>query len=333
MSLPYDFVRTLQNGDAATAWTAIFEHAWQTCAGKLNAENPAPAVMKREQAVGEIDQFLATAGWDLWRNFDGSVERTADALAGWWTQTRSGKAVLILDGLSLREVPWLLQGAEARGYTIHQARATAAELPGDTNTFAKALGVGSRAALENGQIPRGNLYSDATTDTTDTNFADCASALSHAPKQILWHHWPDHTLHELDGAGQGLNALTQEAAAKLTSDGFWALVGKLSHGRRLVITSDHGYGATGQFPDMEGAQKAHLKSTFGQKRHKLGEAVEGPWTPPLVLSVTARGGSAHFALGRRKWAPQGGTPTLAHGGLTVLEVASPFIEISRSTAV
>ena len=331
MSLPLDLVRTLQSADPKAAWTAIFEHAWETCRHKLNADNPAPAVLARERAVGEIDQFLATAGWDLWRNFDGAVDRTADALAGWWTQYRGNKAILILDGLSLREVPWLLQGAEARGYTVHQARPTACELPGDTNTFAKALGVGTRGALENNKVPGGSIYSDATTDATETNFADCANAITAAPRQLLWHHWPDNILHGLSTPGQGLSALAREAAGKLSSDAFWSLVAKLTHGRRLVITSDHGYGAIGEYPDTEGDQKNHLKAAFGQRRFGLGAAEEGPWTPPIVLTITSRGGTGHYALGRRKWAVQGGNPTLAHGGLTVLEVASPFIEISRST--
>lgn len=39
---------------------------------------------------------------------------------------------------------------------------------------------------------------------------------------------------------------------------------------------------------------------------------------------------ATFALGRRKWKSQGGYPTLTHGGLSLLEVAVPFIELSRT---
>jgi hypothetical protein len=58
-------------------------------------------------------------------------------------------AVLVLDAMSLREVPWLLEGAVQRGYTVHQARATGAELPADTTPFAKVLGFASRGSLQN----------------------------------------------------------------------------------------------------------------------------------------------------------------------------------------
>ena len=39
-------------------------------------------------------------------------------------------------------------------------------------------------------------------------------------------------------------------------------------------------------------------------------------------------GSA-WELWRRKWKSQGGYPSLTHGGLSLLEIAVPFIELSR----
>lgn len=39
--------------------------------------------------------------------------------------------------------------------------------------------------------------------------------------------------------------LTRDAAEQLTSDDFWTFAERLATGRRLVITSDHGYAATG----------------------------------------------------------------------------------------
>jgi hypothetical protein len=47
------------------------------------------------------------------------------------------------------------------------------------------------------------------------------------------------------------------------------------------------------------------------------------------LALTSTHGARRYAVGRRKWKSQGGYPTLTHGGLSVLEVASPFIEISK----
>jgi len=34
-------------------------------------------------------------------------------------------------------------------------------------------------------------------------------------------------------------------------------------------------------------------------------------------------------LGRKKWKSQGGYPTLTHGGLSLLEMAVPYLELSK----
>jgi hypothetical protein len=51
--------------------------------------------------------------------------------------------------------------------------------------------------------------------------------------------------------------------------------------------------------------------------------------PPLDMVIENSHGRSRLVLGRRKWKSQGGYPTLAHGGLTVLEACVPFIELSK----
>jgi hypothetical protein len=128
--------------------------------------------------------------------------------------------------------------------------------------------------------------------------------------------------------------LAKEAADKLTSDAFWGLVQTLTTGRRLVITADHGYAASGHFPDTaDHAQSQYLKDRLKSGRWSPQTATDaagaGTWVPPLDLHLKTAHVEATFALGRRKWKSQGGYPTLTHGGLSLLEVAVPFIELSR----
>jgi hypothetical protein len=81
-------------------------------------------------------------------------------------------------------------------------------------------------------------------------------------------------LHDGSGAGQGLEPLTKDVAEQLSSDDFWAFVERLATGRRLVITSDHGYAATGYFPDADGEVGQFLKQTFGSSRSKAGTGAQ-----------------------------------------------------------
>lgn len=335
MPLPLSLLRKLQSATPDEAWANLFAHAWSICSAPLQAEKVAPEVTKRDAEVGAADLFLATAGWDLWRSFETDVPRTAHVLTSWWGERSSGRAVLVLDAMSLRETPWLLEGAAQRGYTVHQARPTGAEIPADTTPFAKALGFTSRGSLQNNGGATTGRLPGATTDSTDLPWADCAAQINAAQDWLLWHHWPDARLHDLSAPGHGLAALAREAAERLRSEAFWDLVHRLTTGRRLVITADHGYAASGLFTDThDSAQSQYLKQRFKSGRwaalSDLEQPNPGAWVPPIDLHLKTAHVEGTFALGRRKWRSPGGYPTLTHGGLTLLEVAVPFIELSRA---
>lgn len=329
MALTASALHTLTQGTDTDAWRLIINHAVEIASKPLAAGNAPSEVVKRDREIGELDLFLSSGGWDLWQAFGDSVERTSDRLVRWWAKPFGAKAVLILDGLSLRELPWLLQGAKERGFTLHEVSANASELPGETDEFARALGLASRSKLQSNGGGIAHKLQAASTESVDLPWKDCEALISSAPNQIFWHHWPDAKLHDGSGAGQGLEPLTKDAAAQLSSDDFWAFVEHLATGRRLVITSDHGYAATGYFPDADGEVSQFLKQTFGSSRGKPGMGDIGPFVPPVALRINSPHGVHLLAVGRRKWRSQGGYPTLTHGGLSLLEVLSPWVEVTK----
>lgn len=329
MALSHQMVQSLQNGSAKEAWSSILAYAWETCSQPITHGKASAEVVQRDRSVGDIDHYLATAGWDLWFEYEASVPLTSDALIKWWNDQNGGRAILILDALSLREVPWLLAGAESRGYNIHSAQTTCAELPADTTPFAKSLGFSQRSALSNNGAGGAHRFQGARTESVDVAWQDCANMVGSEPDWVFWHHWPDHRLHEYDDPGEGVSALTKEVEQHLTSDAFWSLVERLATGRRLMITADHGYAASGLFPDSDQQQTDYLKKIFKSGRWDNSTEEAGSWVPPIDLSVETKHGRNLFVSGRRKWKSAGGYPTLTHGGLSVLEVAVPFIELTR----
>jgi hypothetical protein len=285
--------------------------------------------VRRDREVADLDLFLATAGWDLWDHYEDSVPRTSDALADWWTTRSAGRAVLILDALSLREVPWLLVGAEARGFTVHSARPTGAELPADTTPFAKALGFAQRSSLSANGAGAMHRLPGARKECTNITWEDCAPFVGAEADWVLWHEWPDEDVHDFADAGEGMRPLIAKAAEYFEGDAFWTLVGRLAEGRRLIITSDHGYAASEMFPDAGADHADYLKRTYRSGRCTSSTDQRAAWVPPIDLRLETRHGSHLFVNGRRKWKSAGGYPTLTHGGLSVLEVAVPFIELSK----
>jgi len=332
MALDAGLLHRLTTGGAEDAWRLIIDQVLAIATQPLAPGKAPSEVVRRDREIGAFDHFLSALAWDLWPVFGDSVERTAERLARWWAAATDGtgdaRAVLILDGLSLRELPWLLQGARERGYTLNQVGVTASELPGATNEFARALGFSGRGQLQNNGGDLAHRLQTARTESLDLPWRDCVGLIDSAPNWLFWHHWPDSQVHDGDGAGQGLDTLTRAIADQLGGDDFWAFIDCLATGRRLVITSDHGYAATGYFPDAEGALGQFLKQGFGSGRSQPGLADPGPFVPPVALPISSPHGHFLMALGRRKWKSQGGYPTL-HGGLSLLEVLSPFVELTR----
>jgi len=329
MVLDANVLQTLTKESAAEAWRVIIERTVEIASKPLAAGNAPSEVVRRDREIGVLDHFLATSGWDLWSSFGDVVERTSDRLVRWWKEPYSAKAVLILDGLSLRELPWLLQAAKERGFAVHEVGANASELPGETNEFARALGFGSRSQLQNNGGGLAHKLQPAHTECVDLPWKDCERLINSTPNWVFWHHWPDSKVHDGAGAGQGLEILTRDAAQQLSSDDFWAFVERLATGRRLVITSDHGYAASGHFHDADSEVGQFLKKTFSSGRSASGSGDTGPFVPPVALQINGPHGAHLMALGRWKWRSQGGYPTLTHGGLSLLEVLSPFVELTK----
>jgi hypothetical protein len=329
MALDLDQFRALTSAAPADAWRMIADRVISICIPPLSVSNASGEVTRRDRDVGALDHFLAAAGWDLWERFGEVVDRNADCLAGWWSSSHGGKAILVLDGLSVRELPWLIEGAKAHGFAVHSATAHGAEVPSETNAFARALGFTSRSQLQNNGGGNAHRLAPARTECVDLPWKDCADLVDASPNWIFWHQWPDSKLHDGSGAGQGLDTLTRDIAAQLTSDDFWSFVERIATGRRLVITSDHGYAATGLFFDAPDEQAAFLKGILKSGRLLAGEHDPGPFVPPVAMQASSSHGKYLLAVGRWKWRSQGGYPTLAHGGLSLLEMLSPFIEVTK----
>lgn len=297
------------------AWASIFSSLLD-----LAKQNPSPVALHNATVIP--DRLLTEAAWELWESYPEHAVKTSAVLKDWTNQGAS-KAVLILDALSLRELPSLLSAAAARGIQPLQVKVTGSECPSTTDQFARAIGLPSRSALANDTKPgtfslfSGNCY----TDVVSMPFEDCVVPAS--PNIVIWHSWLDDLIHLQHKLPDQIASL---AASNLQGDGFWKFVNKLRQGRSLVITSDHGYAVSKRFSsEVEDPDAIKiLRETFGASRNK---AIAEPWQkrfmPPIVMSHNKQ----HIVMGQRKWKVQSGFPDVCHGGMSLLEVAVPYMEL------
>jgi hypothetical protein len=323
-------INSVITGSPQQAWTDIADYLWQIFSAPIPKTGSDAEVVKRDRSITELENTLSGSCWDLWSAFDSNVPKASAGLIEFWTRIQGGKAVLILDGVSPREAPWLLGQAVERGFTIHHAGLKASELPCETSPFAKALGFSQRSALENNGAGGAHKLTGAATESSNLNWQDCLGLINSHPNVLFWHHFPDARMHDLSVPGEGLHKLARETHDHFTSNDFWAFVERLAMGRRLIITSDHGYAACGLFPDLlDKDQVEYMKKVFKSGRTAASVSEDGAWVPPIDLKLVTNHGSHRYVLGRRKWKSGGGYPTLHHGGLSLLEVFVPFIELSK----
>lgn len=316
-------------GTDERAWKAIQETLYNTFTPSFE-QSPVQDILKREGKISGLEALIAGTGWDLWHSFETNVLKTSELLVKFWEENLDGKAVFIIDGLSLREMPFLLTESQKRGYTIHQSKISASALPSDTTYFAKSLGFSQRSTLENDSAGVNHFLTGAKTELSDMPWKDCIPIISNDSNIVFWHTAFDDRIHEYKVPGKGLRELSLKSLEYFTSDGFWELVEKMAVGRRLIITSDHGYASTGEFINISGEQGDYLKETYKSQRYKKNKEKKSMNSiPPIEIQIENSQGLFSYVLGRRKWKNSGGYPTLAHGGLSLMETMVPFIEITN----
>ena len=291
---------------------------WGTIADRL-MELAMTDVKQLHQNTVFPDRILCEAAYPLWESFLREAPRTSERLIA---ECTGNCAVLILDALSLREMPLIAKNAEARGLEV-KVGATFSEAPSETNRFAQALGVASRSSLkDNGKSGSFKLFAgrDCHTDVFGIPFADVP--VKPVPNVVIWHSFLDDMIH----AGRSVAELTAQAEKEFTGDGFWQLIDKLRQGRKLIITSDHGYGAAELFSsEIRGQEEVEiLRTHFKAQRYAKIAPPQEMFMPPFFVSD----GEFCMVTGQRKWKAHGGFPKICHGGVSLLEVTSPWIEIS-----
>lgn len=315
---------------APAVWTDIFARL-----GEIAMAATSPAALHRETIIP--DRLLAESAWDMWQSFPTTAPKVTDALREFWAapSASAGTAILILDGLSLRELPLIVAAARKRGVAPTRVTVRGSQVPSETEGFAASLGLSSRSKLFNNQPPQSFILAgqDVHTDVLEDPFADCVARVPAKARVFIWHKWPDEPLIHLHAERpDGDAVVAAEVKRSLASDDFWALVNCLRQGRRLLIAGDHGYATASEFSnEFRDEESIRLfAGTFGAQR-AIREDPAHPWPsrhlPPPVLRFVDGGGTWLVVLGQRKWKVRGGFPTLCHRGLSLLEAAVPCIEL------
>ena len=275
-----------------------------------------------EQLVNELEEVLCAAASRL---YDAFLEPVPDDrnLKRYLTSGEQCAAV-VFDGLSLREVPLIKRLAEQSGLRVAEEGWSFAATPSDTADFiASRLGIGSIAPAR--LSGNASLRSDGI-DCHYLGQVNQRCSLSAAAQAILvWSSFPDYRYTERDAKFPDLFENLHNMMMTAWQNSVQAIVQE-APGRRILITSDHGYvyfGSGCSF-SWDNASVAALTAYFGGGR--FARLDEKPNPPDRGVHVLRDRGVA-MIRGRVQTHPrgEGARKLYKHGGMSLMEMLTPWL--------
>jgi hypothetical protein len=318
----------LTQGGPRLPWLAqwLLDEVWSEAAYR---SQPARQYLETgEKTVNELEEVVAAAAGRIYDELLQPPPPQRDLRAFLASGTPS--AAVVFDGLSLREVPLVKRLAAESGLRTVEEGWSLAAAPSETVDFIAArLGVG---AIGPSQLPACRALRDQGIAASYLDQVNQRRALDRAAQAVLvWSAFPDYRYKERDARFPELfenlhNMLTtawQNSVQVIVQD---------APGRRLLITSDHGYVFFGSGCSFawDNAETAPLAAYFGGERSaRLDEKPNPPQHRGLAV-LPGRG--VAMIRGRVQTHPrgEGARKLYKHGGLSLMEMLVPWLVLEAS---
>lgn len=234
----------------------------------------------------------------------------------------SNTALVLFDGLSLREIPIILKLAGKSGLDIKEVDCSLAAIPCETVDFIeRELGCGR---IGPSQLPGRKELRDKGISAVYTNNITQAISIGETNTALLvWSAFPDNTYKDSGARFESHfeNIHVQFETAWINT------VQQIKNKKKIIITGDHGYiffGAGMDFPSS-GQEVRDLNAYFGNDRYVfLSEKSEVPESDDVIVDTNKK---VAMIKGRVKTRSTGeaALKLYKHGGLSLMEMLTPWI--------
>jgi len=283
--------------------------------------NPAAFLEQGEKSVNIFEQLISAAADRIYSELLSGPEPGMGLLS---SLSGPDSAVVVFDGLSLREIPMILNLAEKSGLKTIRTDVSIAAVPCETMDFiARELPCGRIAPS---QLPgRKELKEKGIAALYSGNYTQGISGNHDGEALLVWSSFPDHTYRDsgakFESHFENIHAMFETA--------WMNTVQRIKGKHRIVITSDHGYiyfGGGMDFP-RQSLEMKELNAYFGNDRYAyLQEKTAPPASNDIYLDSTRQ---IALLKGRVKTRASGEAATrlYKHGGLSLMEMLTPWIEL------
>lgn len=233
-----------------------------------------------------------------------------------------GSAVVVFDGLSLREIPIILKLSERSGFRVKEVGTSIAAIPSETMDFVARefqCGKVSPTTLQT----RSELKGRGITAIYTNNITQGINATDGNCPLLVWSAFPDNTY--TDSGSKFENHFEN---IHIQFETAWMHTVQQIKGRKtIIITSDHGYVffGTGMERTSSESEIRELNNYFGNNRNiSLSDNPHPPKSDDIIID---EGRGVTMIKGRIKTRSTGDAATklYKHGGLSLLEMLTPWV--------
>jgi len=297
----------------------LLREIWST--ERYNSLSPLKYLNDGESKVNELEEIIVQAAYRLYDEFLDESPQGRNVLD--FLESEDFCALVIFDGLSLREIPVLLNLAEKSNLTIGQVGVSCSSLPTETIDFIEQkLKFGSVAPS---QLPRRKeIKEKGITVYYYDNPSQQYPIDQNSKKLLLWSAFPDNTYSD-SGARFAQHF---EQIHTLLETAWLNTVQQISRGRKILITSDHGYvylGAGLSFARSNPELRPLTEYLGGERYRRLRKGDNPPPEHPDLIVYPNR--KVAVLRGRVQTHPPGKSASrlYKHGGLSIMEMLVPWI--------
>jgi hypothetical protein len=233
---------------------------------------------------------------------------------------KENTAVIVFDGLSLREIPIILRLSKKSDLTVREISCSLAAIPSETIDFIEREFQCGK--ISPSQLPgRNELRSKGITAIYTNNITQGINAPENNSPLLIWSAFPDNTYTDSGSRFENHfeNIHIQFETAWMNT------VQQIKGKKTLIVTSDHGYVFFGTGMDRTSLDIRDLNSYFGNNRNTL--LSDNPHPPKSDDIIIDEAKGVAMVKGRIKTRSTGeaAMKLYKHGGLSLMEMLIPWV--------
>jgi hypothetical protein len=275
-----------------------------------------------EKQVRDLEELILNTASGVYDELSSLAKKKSNYLSEELSKPKT--ALIILDGVSLRELPILAKLAIETDYKIIEKSYRYSALPSDTESFIEQKLLGKRISPSQLESRKEFSANNIRTFYYDTpiRYFDLPSG---ATSLLLWSSFPDGTYMNFEAR----NSSHFETLVKQFDVVWKNIVLAIPRDYRIIITSDHGYIYLNT--GYESGEKGEAALQFLEQNRSIfyNPAIQIPDLPELQIVADM---NLAMIRGRIKNRPKGSSANkvFRHGGLSLMEILTPFILLEKN---